>query len=145
MNYSSSGSSVHGIFQEKYWFGLPFPSPRNLSKPGSSAWQADSLPLSHSQLYIRDPWSPLPNDLNIQRSHPCPGKLAPLSLLLGRGWSLLHLLEGMRKRMKGQWPLRKAVDRKGQGRQPASFSLLKVQLKQYCPCFWVTVGRDSVA
>ena len=45
------GSSVHGISQQEYWSGLPFPSPGDLSDPGiepmSPALQADSLPLSH--------------------------------------------------------------------------------------------------
>ena len=42
------------FFRQKYWSGLPFPSPGDLPNPGteptspvSSAWQADSLPLSH--------------------------------------------------------------------------------------------------
>ena len=36
MDYSLPGSSVHGILQEEYWSGLPFPSPRDLqgSNPG---------------------------------------------------------------------------------------------------------------
>ena len=37
--------------RQKYWSGLPFPSPGNLPdsgiEPTSPAWQADSLPLSH--------------------------------------------------------------------------------------------------
>ena len=41
------GSSVHGILQEKYWSGQPFPSPGDLSDPGiesrSHILQADSL------------------------------------------------------------------------------------------------------
>ena len=48
MDYSLPGSSVHGILQQEYWSGLPFPSPGNLSdlgiEPGSSALHADSLP-----------------------------------------------------------------------------------------------------
>ena len=36
---------------KEYWSGFPFPSPGNLPhlgiKPVSSAWQVDSLPLSH--------------------------------------------------------------------------------------------------
>ena len=28
------GSSVHGIFQEEYWSGLPLPSPGDLPGPG---------------------------------------------------------------------------------------------------------------
>lgn len=31
MDYSPSGSSVHGIPQEEYWGVLPFPAPRDLS------------------------------------------------------------------------------------------------------------------
>ena len=37
-----------GFFRQEYWSGLPFPSPGDLPdsgiEPGSSAWQADSLP-----------------------------------------------------------------------------------------------------
>ena len=37
--------------RQKYWSGLPFPSPGDLPRPGSNPgvlyWQADSLPLSH--------------------------------------------------------------------------------------------------
>ena len=31
---SLPGFSVHGIFQEEYWGGLPFSSPGNLPDPG---------------------------------------------------------------------------------------------------------------
>ena len=45
---SPPGFSVHGIFSQEYWSGLPFTSPGDLPnpgiKPGSSALQADSLP-----------------------------------------------------------------------------------------------------
>ena len=34
-----------GFPRQEYWSGLPFPSPG--IEPVSSAWQADSLPLSH--------------------------------------------------------------------------------------------------
>ena len=48
MNWSSPGSSVHGILQAGIWSGLPFPSPGDLPdlgiEPGSPALQADSLP-----------------------------------------------------------------------------------------------------
>ena len=48
---SPPGSSVHGIFQKKYWSKLPFPPPRDLPNPGikslSPAFQVDSLLLSH--------------------------------------------------------------------------------------------------
>ena len=43
---SLPGSPVHGIFQQKYWSELPFPSPGDLLdpeiEPGSPALQADS-------------------------------------------------------------------------------------------------------
>ena len=49
MDYSLSGSSVHGIFQARVWSGLPFPSPGDLSDPGikptSPALQAEALPI----------------------------------------------------------------------------------------------------
>ena len=51
---SPPGSSVHGIFQQEYWSGLPCPPPWDLSDPGiesespaSPVLQADSLLLSH--------------------------------------------------------------------------------------------------
>jgi len=34
MDYSLPGSSVHGIFQQEYWSGLPFPTLGDLSNPG---------------------------------------------------------------------------------------------------------------
>ena len=47
MDYSLSGSSVHGIFQARERSGLPFPSPGDLPNPGieprSPALQADAL------------------------------------------------------------------------------------------------------
>ena len=48
MDYNLQGPSVHGIFQQEYWSGLPFPSPGDLSDPGmdprSPALQAGALP-----------------------------------------------------------------------------------------------------
>ena len=45
---SLPGSSVHGIVQQEYSSGLPFPSPGDLPnpvvEPGSPALQEDSLP-----------------------------------------------------------------------------------------------------
>ena len=39
------------FFRQKYWNGLPFPSPGDLPNPGTESWppalQANSLPLSH--------------------------------------------------------------------------------------------------
>ena len=53
MDCSPSGSSVHGISQQEYWSGLPFPSPGDLLdsgiKPMSPALQVDSLPLNHQR------------------------------------------------------------------------------------------------
>ena len=47
MDCNLPGSSVHGVFQQEYWSGLPFPSPGGLSDPGieprSHALWADSL------------------------------------------------------------------------------------------------------
>ena len=53
MDYSSPGSSVHGVSQQEYWSGLPFPPLGDLPGTGikltsaSPALAADSLPLSH--------------------------------------------------------------------------------------------------
>ena len=48
MDYSSPGSSVHGILRPEYWSGLPCPSPGHLPNPEiesvSSVMQANSLP-----------------------------------------------------------------------------------------------------
>ena len=48
MDCSLPGSSVHGILQQEYWSGLPFPSPGDLPDPGiiprSPSLQADCLP-----------------------------------------------------------------------------------------------------
>ena len=56
MDYSPPGSSVHEIFQEKYWSGLPFPSPGDLPNPEiepmSLASPALHLPLCH----LMDAW-----------------------------------------------------------------------------------------
>ena len=47
MDCNPPGSSVHEIFPQGYWSGLPFPSPGDLPdpgiEPGSPAWQAGSL------------------------------------------------------------------------------------------------------
>ena len=44
---SQPGSSIHGILQQEYWSGLPFPSPGDLPNPGieprSHALQAEAL------------------------------------------------------------------------------------------------------
>ena len=59
MDCSPPGSSVDGIFQEKYWNGLPFPPPGDLPDPGiaptspvSPALQVDSLPSETSEKHF---------------------------------------------------------------------------------------------
>ena len=51
MDCSPPGSSAMAFPKEESWSVLPFPSPGDLLDPGieptSSAWQADSLPLSY--------------------------------------------------------------------------------------------------
>ena len=51
MDCSLPGSSFHGIFQARIleWVAIPSPGglPDSGIKPASSAWQADSLHLSH--------------------------------------------------------------------------------------------------
>ena len=39
MDYSPPGSSVHGISQQEYWSELPFPSPGDVSYPGTELRQ----------------------------------------------------------------------------------------------------------
>ena len=61
---------VHGIFQAKYWSGLPHPTPGGLpdsgTEPASPALQADSLALHHPRspsaircgvYFISTPWA----------------------------------------------------------------------------------------
>ena len=51
MDYSLQGSSVHGVFQEGYWSGLPFPSPGDLAdtgiEPRSPTLETDTDLLRH--------------------------------------------------------------------------------------------------
>ena len=54
LDYSPPGSSVHGIFRQEYWSGLPFSPSGDLPDSGiepeslaSPELQADSLLLSH--------------------------------------------------------------------------------------------------
>ena len=57
MDYSLSGSSIHGISKQEYWNGLPFPSPGDLPDPGielrSPALQANSLPSELPEKHIQ--------------------------------------------------------------------------------------------
>ena len=46
LGLSLPGSSVHGIFQQEYWSGLPFPLPGNLPEPGVKPESLVSLPLT---------------------------------------------------------------------------------------------------
>ena len=39
MDCSPPGSSVHGIFRQEYWSGLPFPSPGESSRLGGWRWR----------------------------------------------------------------------------------------------------------
>ena len=69
MDCSAPGSSVHGILQQEYWSGLPFPPPGDLPDPGIQprypSLQADSF-LSeppgtrerHSQIHQADLTAP---------------------------------------------------------------------------------------
>ena len=67
MDYSLTGSSVHGILQAEYWSGLPFPSPGDLPYPGinpmSLAWQAVSLP-SELQRKPQKKWTKVVTNYN---------------------------------------------------------------------------------
>ena len=60
------------FLRQEYWNGLPFPSPGDLHnlgiEPGSPAWQADSLPLSHlgsPRLYLNEYIYLSPNSVKI--------------------------------------------------------------------------------
>ena len=46
MDCSLPGSSVHGIFQQEYWKGFPFPSPGDLPNPGIEPVSLMSFALS---------------------------------------------------------------------------------------------------
>ena len=44
MDWSLPGSSVHGILQQEYWSGLPYPSPGDLPDPGTELPRLLHLP-----------------------------------------------------------------------------------------------------
>ena len=46
MDYSLPSSSIHGIFQAKYWSGVPLPSPVYLTGPNQISNTKDSGPTS---------------------------------------------------------------------------------------------------
>ena len=52
MNCSPPGSSIHGIFRQEYWSGLPFPSPGDLPDPGTEPWVQSEDMLSDISVYI---------------------------------------------------------------------------------------------
>ena len=52
MNCSPPGSSIHGIFRQEYWSGLPFPSPGDLPDPGIEPWVQSEDMLSDISVYI---------------------------------------------------------------------------------------------
>ena len=62
-----------GFFRQKYWIGLPFPSPGDLPNPGieprSPALQADSLPLSHQGSCAASLPPKISKRLEIQKLH----------------------------------------------------------------------------
>ena len=64
MDCSSPGSSVHGILQQEYWTGLPFPSQGDLpylgNEPCSPALQEVSLPLELKQIQQGSPLTSFP-------------------------------------------------------------------------------------
>ena len=73
MDCSPPGSSVHGIFRQEYWNGLPFPSPGNLLNSGV---KPASLCLLHCQAgssLLMPPGKPkiteLSSQWNIAASH----------------------------------------------------------------------------
>ena len=49
MDYSPLCSSVHGILQQEYWSGLPFPAPGDLPDPGIESGEVSCItgPLYH--------------------------------------------------------------------------------------------------
>ena len=53
MNCSPPGSSVHGILQQKYWRGVPSPSPGYLPSPGIEPCRQTLLPSEENQDHLR--------------------------------------------------------------------------------------------
>ena len=58
MDCSSPGSSVHKFSRQRYWSGLPFPSPGDLPnpgiEPGSPALQVNSVPSEPPGKYFQE-------------------------------------------------------------------------------------------
>ena len=55
MNSSTPSSSVHGIFQQEVWSGLPFPPPGDLPDPGM---ETESPTLAGGFFITEPPWEP---------------------------------------------------------------------------------------
>ena len=82
MDCSPPGSSVHGVFRQEYWSGLPFPSPRLfptclwalysesfrifffLNRPGGSLINKDIRNLRSRDWVSHDPVTSIPGDLD---------------------------------------------------------------------------------
>ena len=58
MDCSPPGSTVHGIFQEEYWNGLPFPVPEDLPDPGIKPKSLMSPALASRFFTIAPPGKP---------------------------------------------------------------------------------------
>ena len=63
MNYSLPGSSVHGVFQQAQWSGLPFPMPRNRVAAAAAAKLLQSCPTLCDPIDGSPPGSPVPGIL----------------------------------------------------------------------------------
>ena len=60
MDYSSPGSSVHGILQQEYWNELPFPPKGVLPEPGIEPESLASLSLAGGFFTTEPPGKPRP-------------------------------------------------------------------------------------
>ena len=56
---SPPDSSVHGIFQQEYWSGLPFPPPENLPDPGIETASSVSPALAGRFFTTEPPGKPM--------------------------------------------------------------------------------------
>ena len=65
MDYSPTGSSVHGISREEYWSGLPFPPPGDLPNPGSEPMSPASSALAGVFFTTEPPGKPSLKLLNL--------------------------------------------------------------------------------
>ena len=59
MAYSLPDSSDHGISQQEYWNGLPFPSPGDLPDPGIEPTSLTSPPLALARVLFTTRATPL--------------------------------------------------------------------------------------